>query len=228
MDVQVVDALASLNAVVDDDPEPLVQLLLLRDLLRGVQEVAEELFVTLLRLAELRQAAADLGDDQKVGLCLGRDVPERQAQVILVDDVAGNLLGDDLIEDGGFAAVGHALEVRLDRGGLLVARGCHRRHRSGQSLGGFGKARRGGDGAERGVASGCGRGAADADGESGGCDASEGHLPMQRSVANLRVKSSASVPSLLISRGEWSEIRLTTGEGARTPHGTPSSCGGFE
>ena len=68
MDVQVVDALASLNAVVDDDPEPLVQLLLLRDLLRGVQEVAEELFVTLLRLAELRQAAADLGDDQKVGL----------------------------------------------------------------------------------------------------------------------------------------------------------------
>jgi hypothetical protein len=30
MDVQVVDALASLNAVVDDDPEPLVQLLLLR------------------------------------------------------------------------------------------------------------------------------------------------------------------------------------------------------
>ena len=24
------------------------------------------------------------------------------------------------------------------------------------------------------------------------------------------------------------EIRLTTGEGARTPHGTPSSCGGFE
>ena len=30
VDVQVVDALASLNAVVDDDPEPLVQLLLLR------------------------------------------------------------------------------------------------------------------------------------------------------------------------------------------------------
>ena len=92
-----VDALTSLNAVVDDDPEPLVQLLLLRDLLRGVQEVAEELFVTLLRLAELRQAAADLGDDQKVGLCLGRDVPERQAQVILVDDVAGNLFGDCLL-----------------------------------------------------------------------------------------------------------------------------------
>ena len=36
----------------------------------------------------------------------------------------------------------------------------------GGSLGEFGKARRGGDGAERGVASGCGRGAADADGES--------------------------------------------------------------
>lgn len=65
MDVQVVDALASLNAVVDDDPEPLVQLLLLRDLLRGVQEVAEELFVTLLRLAELRQAAANLGMTKK-------------------------------------------------------------------------------------------------------------------------------------------------------------------
>ena len=155
-----VDALASLHAVVDDDPEPLVQLLLLGDFLRGVQEVAEELLVTLLRLAELRQAAADLRDDQEVRFGLGRDVPERQAQVILVDDVARDLLGDDLIEDGGLAAVGHALEVRLDRGSLLVAGGSHRLHRSVgcEIRGGFGDARRGGGAAERGVASGCVRG----------------------------------------------------------------------
>ena len=122
-----VHALAPLHAVVDHDPESGVELLLLRHALRGEQEVTEERLVILRGFAQLGQAGADLGDDEEVRLGLRGDVAERQAEVVLVDDVRGDLLRDDLIEQRGLARVRQALEVRLQGGGLFVAgRGGHR------------------------------------------------------------------------------------------------------
>eukprot|EP00982_Pelagococcus_subviridis_P005499 29661-Pelagococcus_subviridis.AAC.7 len=67
-----------------------------------------------------------LRDSLRVRLRLRRDVAEREAQVVLVDDRRGDLLGDDLVEDGRLAAVLHALERGFDRRGALVARARHR------------------------------------------------------------------------------------------------------
>mmetsp|Transcript_12814 Transcript_12814/g.53697 ORF Transcript_12814/g.53697 Transcript_12814/m.53697 type:complete len:771 (+) Transcript_12814:992-3304(+) len=123
--MQVVHALASLDAVVNNHAESLVQLFLFRDRLRGVQEMPQQLLVVLVRLAELGQAGADLRDHQEVRLRLRRDVAERHAQRVLVNHVRGDVPGDDLVEQRGLARVGHAFQVRLKSGGLLVPGGGH-------------------------------------------------------------------------------------------------------
>ena len=94
--------------------------------------MTEERLVVLVRLRQLRETSANLGDHEEMRLGLGCDVAERHAKVILVDDVRGDLLGDDLVEERGLARVGHALQVGLEGGGLLVsgaaiARMCVRR-----------------------------------------------------------------------------------------------------
>ena len=67
-----------------------------------------------------RAYATRLGYDEEVHGRLRRDVPEGEALVVLVDDVGGDLLGDDLVEDGGSAVVAGG----RSRSGL--ARACAR------------------------------------------------------------------------------------------------------
>ena len=67
-------------------------------------------------LGEPRQTVPNLGDHEKVNGRLGTNVSEGQALVILVDNVRGNLLAYDLVEDCWLPFIGH----RFLRRGLFV------------------------------------------------------------------------------------------------------------
>lgn len=94
-----------MQTVVDDKTEALVELLLASDLGGRDQEVAENLLVALLRLGELRETVARLGDEDDVHGALRRDVAERQHLVVLEDNLGRDVLGDDLVEDGRLAGL---------------------------------------------------------------------------------------------------------------------------
>ncbi|KAG0584539.1 hypothetical protein KC19_3G216600 [Ceratodon purpureus] len=124
--MEVVDGLGAVRAIVDNKPEALVELLLAGDLGGRDHEVAEDLLVAVVGLGELREAVAHLGDEHNVRGALRRDVAEREHGVVLEDDLGGDLLGDDLVEDGGLPGVRPLLGVRgggLARGPLLVRHG---------------------------------------------------------------------------------------------------------
>ena len=115
MQVQVVDGLRPAHAVVDHDAEPvLAQPLLLGDLPRHEEQVAEGLFVLGRRgLGEPAEPVAGLWDHQEMDGGLRGDVAEGQALGVLEDDVCRDLLGDDLVEEGGVPGVG-ALRGAVD------------------------------------------------------------------------------------------------------------------
>ena len=106
--MQVVDRLRPARPVVDDDAEAvLAQPLLFRDLLRHEEQVAQRLPVLRgRRPREPAEPVARLRDHQKVDGGLRGDVAEGQALFVLEDDVCRDLLGDDLVEEGGVAGVG--------------------------------------------------------------------------------------------------------------------------
>jgi len=89
---------------------------LLRHQLRDKQEVPKQRLVALLGATEAREAVAGLRDHQKVHRGLRLDVAQRKALVVLVDDVGLDLLGDDLVKDGGGVAVGLAAFLFLGGG----------------------------------------------------------------------------------------------------------------
>ena len=102
-----VHRLRAADTVVDHDAEAVIsQPLPFRDLLRHEQQVPERLLVLLrARSRKPAEPVSFFGDHQKVDGGLWRDVAERQAPVVLEDDVRGDLLGDDLVEEGGLAGV---------------------------------------------------------------------------------------------------------------------------
>ena len=96
VEVQVVDGLTGVVAAVGDDAVAVFQALGLCHLGSHHQTVGNDPGV----LSADGAHAGDmrLGDHQDVGGSLGRDVPEGQAQVILVDLGGGDGAGDDLAE----------------------------------------------------------------------------------------------------------------------------------
>lgn len=91
--------------VVDYNSEPIFQALVLGHLLGDVHEVPQELLLVFTGLAELGEPVTNLGDHQEVGGGLGIDILEGQRLIILVQHGGWDLFVDDLIEDGGRAAV---------------------------------------------------------------------------------------------------------------------------
>ena len=65
-------------------------------------QVSEKSGVSLFSLRDSSQAIAVLGDDQEVLGGDGVDIEESQALVILIDDVGGNFLGDNPVENSDF------------------------------------------------------------------------------------------------------------------------------
>mmetsp|Transcript_22019 Transcript_22019/g.64939 ORF Transcript_22019/g.64939 Transcript_22019/m.64939 type:complete len:200 (+) Transcript_22019:163-762(+) len=117
MKMEVKDRLAPILAVVDDDPESIGQAFLFGHGVGHEEQVAQERLVALLRLAELREPVPNFGDDKKVRRRDGVDIPERECCVILVKDVGGDLLANDLVKYGRRAVVG-----RRERTSLLHLR----------------------------------------------------------------------------------------------------------
>ena len=132
MQMEVIHRLAALRAVVDNEAEAVVELLLARDLGGRDHEMAENLLVAGVGLGELREAVAHLGDEDDVHGCLRRDVAECEHRVVLEDDSGGDLLVDDLVEDGGRARIQGGGGV--ERGVLLGRHGYRGRSRGGRRL----------------------------------------------------------------------------------------------
>jgi hypothetical protein len=88
MDVQVVDTLAAILAVINDNSVAgCIKSFLLGDLGYGDHQVADHSSVGVVSLTELGEALSILWDHQKVSLRNWCDVSESKANVILVDDV---------------------------------------------------------------------------------------------------------------------------------------------
>mmetsp|Transcript_21330 Transcript_21330/g.84837 ORF Transcript_21330/g.84837 Transcript_21330/m.84837 type:complete len:276 (-) Transcript_21330:546-1373(-) len=98
VEVEVEDRLAHLGAVIHYEPIRVEAGLLSDDADFGHQ-VAEHGDVVVLREAQLREAHALLGDEQHVDGSDGVDVLEREAVVVLVDDVGRDVAAEDLVED---------------------------------------------------------------------------------------------------------------------------------
>ena len=89
--------LPSVGPVVDDEPEPGIREALgLGDLPGGEEQMPEELVVRRNGLRHARDHT--LGDHEDVNRCLGRNVAEREAAIILEDNVGGNLPGNDFFK----------------------------------------------------------------------------------------------------------------------------------
>lgn len=118
--MQIINRLAPLGAVVDDDSVPVVQLLLLRHFLGDQQQVSEQLLVLLLRARQLGDRLA--GKYQQMDRRLGIDVLEHDALFVLVDEATGDYALGDLAEEG-VPPSGGTLVLRHGPDGLLARAG---------------------------------------------------------------------------------------------------------
>jgi len=100
MNVQMVDTLCAILAIVDDETESFrTQFLALH--LGDVNEMAQNGLLIFAHLGQLRETVAVFGNDEEVHGRLGIDVPEGQALIVFVDLVRGPFAGQELVEDGG-------------------------------------------------------------------------------------------------------------------------------
>ena len=119
MNVQMVDSLAALLAIVDYDTKTLATLFL-ADLASNVQHVAENVLLVLTCCGQLHQSIALLGDDQNMRRSLRVDITKSVAELIVVDLLGIPLTRQDLVEDRWGA--GAVLVAGLILGGCLLGR----------------------------------------------------------------------------------------------------------
>ena len=116
-----IDTLQAIGTIVDNYTIAILQPGPLGDDVRLEHEVAQQFLVALLRRAQHGDAA--LGDEQQMDWCLRRNVVESQDVVILVHDLRGDLLGQDLVEDRGLIRRRRGLHRA---GHECASRGCPR------------------------------------------------------------------------------------------------------
>lgn len=103
--MQVWDRFAPIFAIVDDHSKTIVGVAFFAgDLTDFEHHVAEELLITGFRQGDTGDRF--FGDEKEVDRCLGGDVAKAEAEIILVDNVGGNLPGDDFLEEGGLVVHG--------------------------------------------------------------------------------------------------------------------------
>lgn len=99
--MQMRHALATIRTVVDHEPKAFVGRIdaqFLGDFLRRQKQMTKNGLIVRLRFADTRNEA--LGDDENVGWRLRIDVVERDAVVVLVNDVRRDFARDDFFENG--------------------------------------------------------------------------------------------------------------------------------
>ena len=99
VDVEMVDRLSTVLAIVDHKSVAVSKSLLLGHLLGYQEKVSQELSVSLLRILDHGDPLA--GDHQEVDRSLGADVIEGHALVILMDKLGWDGAVKDLVKDGG-------------------------------------------------------------------------------------------------------------------------------
>lgn len=104
MNVEMVHALGTILAIVDNDPES-VRALLSAEVLGHVHHVPNQGLLVLPCLGKLRQTIPVFGNNQKVDRRLRIDVPKSNANVVVVDLVGRNVSRQDLVENRGRGSV---------------------------------------------------------------------------------------------------------------------------
>ena len=103
MDVQVVDALASVCSIVDNRAVPsFMQILLLGNFRANDHHVTKDCSVSFFSFWDSCKAISILRDHQEVSLCDWADIAECQALFVFVDYGCRDLLLDDFVEDCDF------------------------------------------------------------------------------------------------------------------------------
>ena len=112
--------LSTVPAIVDHDPEAVfAQSFLFGDNTYAGEEVAEEILVGRVGLADPDDQL--FRNEEQVNRGLRGDVPEAEAQVVLVDDVARDFPVCDLLEDGFLRhGAGGVNDMNKDRGSDLT------------------------------------------------------------------------------------------------------------
>lgn len=102
VEVQVGNGLSSVPAIVDHHPEAIfTQSLLLRDNAYASEKVSKKILIRGIGLSDPDDQL--FRHEEQVHRGLGSDVPEAEAQVVLVDDISRNLPIRNLLEDGFFS-----------------------------------------------------------------------------------------------------------------------------
>ena len=94
--VNVENGLTRLGAVIEDDPEPVADAVFPGQSGADAHHLADELLI----VAAQGRGAGDMlsGDDEKMFRGLGRNVPEGENVLILIDFFAGDVAADDFAE----------------------------------------------------------------------------------------------------------------------------------
>lgn len=113
--MNVINALQTVAAIVNEHSVAFLQALNLSDLGRHQHEMPQKVFIRLLRHAKHRKST--FGDNEHMDGCLWIDVMEGKGAVVLIDDLGGDLLGDNFVEDGGLGEIGGRVGALLCRHG---------------------------------------------------------------------------------------------------------------
>ena len=107
MDVEMEHALATLGAFVDHGAVAMLgHTFLGGDFGDDDQQVTQECSMSVLSLANAGEPVTILWDDQEVLRCNGCDVLEREALLILKNDLSRDLLAHNLVKNGIFNLTG--------------------------------------------------------------------------------------------------------------------------
>jgi len=97
--VKVGDSLASVFAVVDDHPEAVFGVALLAgDVADPQKEMPEKLLILGFGFRDADEGL--LGNEEKVHRGLRSDVAKAEAKIVFINEVCGNLTGDDFFKEG--------------------------------------------------------------------------------------------------------------------------------
>ena len=102
MDVKMVDRLTAILSIVDHKSVTILETLLFGNLGSNDHEVAEHLLVTIFSMDELTETISVLWNDQEVSLGNWSNISEGDALIVIIDLVAWDITGNDLVEEGDF------------------------------------------------------------------------------------------------------------------------------
>lgn len=97
MNMKLIDCLACMMISVDADPVPIIELLLLSELRRNIQKVAQDWLILVRNLSQIRYGLSGYDEIMYRGNRI--DVLDGEAGVVLINESSWDLFSHDLVED---------------------------------------------------------------------------------------------------------------------------------